>query len=270
MRPVVRPVANGAPDQAPSLTAWLLDNLIIHESSSEAQHYHRDAHHLRAEDRGYLRLRIYRSGSTVWMLGETPYRTVPGNIYVTDFSRPMRQVIQRSSILCITVSHDAIGCDPARHAPHISFALGSPAGRLLGDAVFNLAGQLPHIRQSEAPALAAGLGGLLRGLVLREPPGEDARQAAMRRRIERNLHDLDLGVESLCRAFGVSRATLYREFATEGGIARYITRRRLDWTFRELACHPPARGRANAGASCPPATSTACSAPASASPPATR
>ena len=74
----------------------------------------------------------------------------------------------------------------------------------------------------------------------------DARQAAMRRHIERNLHDLGLGVESLCRAFGVSRATLYREFATESGIARYITRRRLDWAFRELASRPPARGRVRA------------------------
>lgn len=48
---------------------------------------------------------------------------------------------------------------------------------------------------------------------------------------------------SLCAAFGASRATIYRDFAADGGVERFIVRRRLDRAFRELASCPPDRGR---------------------------
>jgi AraC-like DNA-binding protein len=65
----------------------------------------------------------------------------------------------------------------------------------------------------------------------------------MRRHLDEHLDNPELGVASLCAAFGASRATIYRGFADEGGVARYVTRRRLERAYRDLAGAPPDRGR---------------------------
>lgn len=52
-----------------------------------------------------------------------------------------------------------------------------------------------------------------------------------------------LTVERLCRDFHISRATLYRMFAAEGGVQHYIMDRRLDRCFTELCGSPATRGR---------------------------
>ncbi|MEO1731620.1 MAG: AraC family transcriptional regulator [Pseudomonadota bacterium] len=52
--------------------------------------------------------------------------------------------------------------------------------------------------------------------------------------IEENLSDPDLGVDHLVDAFATSRAVVYRAFEDESGIARYISRRRLERALSKL------------------------------------
>jgi AraC-like DNA-binding protein len=109
--------------------------------------------------------------------------------------------------------------------------------------------ELPRTRQAEAAALAAGFASLVKGLLLTAPSAGDsreldaARHLAMRRYVEEHLGDPQLGVASLCAAFGASRATIYRDFAEDGGVAHFVIRRRLERAFRDLASGPPDRGR---------------------------
>lgn len=65
----------------------------------------------------------------------------------------------------------------------------------------------------------------------------------MRRYLAEHLADPELGVETLCAAFFVSRATVYRDFADEGGVARFVTRCRLERAYQELAAGGADRGR---------------------------
>lgn len=70
-------------------------------------------------------------------------------------------------------------------------------------------------------------------------PGHPSAQASnvllsVKRYIDDNLADPNLAVESLTRQFGMSRASLYREFASVGGIAEYIRHQRLQRAQREL------------------------------------
>ncbi|HUA78154.1 MAG TPA: helix-turn-helix domain-containing protein [Acetobacteraceae bacterium] len=67
--------------------------------------------------------------------------------------------------------------------------------------------------------------------------------AAIKRFIEANLESESATVPGLCRRFGLSRASLYRLFAREGGIARYIQRRRLNRAFAMLASPAGPRAR---------------------------
>ena len=58
---------------------------------------------------------------------------------------------------------------------------------------------------------------------------------AISRRIERHIHDPDLGPEVLAHQFFITRPTLYRMFEPHGGIGRYILQRRLAGVFRDLS-----------------------------------
>ena len=72
--------------------------------------------------------------------------------------------------------------------------------------------------------------------------GQASRAQAVRAYIEDHLHDPDLGVDQLCRRFAMSRRTLYRMFADHGGVARYLTERRLARAFDALKAASPTRG----------------------------
>ncbi len=72
------------------------------------------------------------------------------------------------------------------------------------------------------------------------------RAHAVRAYIKDHLDDPELGVDQLCRTFAISRRTIYRMFAADGGIARHITERRLSRAFGELRVSSPSRGLINA------------------------
>jgi len=81
-------------------------------------------------------------------------------------------------------------------------------------------------------------GGKLSSLV----PGECPRRAALdslKRLVEQHLDSPALSAEFVCARSGWSRATVYRLFEVEGGLARYIRKRHLLRAFRELTCGQP-------------------------------
>jgi len=57
--------------------------------------------------------------------------------------------------------------------------------------------------------------------------------------VEQHLDSPALSTEFICARSGWSRATVYRLFETEGGLARYIRRRHLLRAFRELTSGQP-------------------------------
>ncbi len=72
--------------------------------------------------------------------------------------------------------------------------------------------------------------------------GYSTREEAVRAHIEDHLNDPELGMAQLCRTFAMSRRTVYRMFAGDGGVARYLTERRLARAFGELSTASPSRG----------------------------
>jgi AraC-like DNA-binding protein len=59
--------------------------------------------------------------------------------------------------------------------------------------------------------------------------------AMIKRYIETHLETEPLGAEDLCDRFGISRASLYRMFKPEGGLAGYVRDQRLNLAMRRLA-----------------------------------
>ena len=62
----------------------------------------------------------------------------------------------------------------------------------------------------------------------------DSLLVQMRRHIAQRLREGELDVDTLCRVFGISRATLYRLFEPFGGVATYIHNQRLSHVFTAL------------------------------------
>ena len=150
----------------------------------------------------------------------------------------------------VFIPHGAVGYQPGRHPAHLRIAAGTAVGRVLCAAIEALFAELPRARRAEAAALVPVFCGLVRGLLLTAAPAaagarefDAPRRLAMRRYLEERLGEPELGPARLCAAFGASRATVYRDFAEDGGVERFITRRRLERAYHELASGPPERGR---------------------------
>ena len=98
--------------------------------------------------------------------------------------------------------------------------------------------QLPHISQAVAMLGSA----CLRGRAADRPASEVQLSITIRRHIEKELGSPRLDAETLAAHFGLSRVTLYRQFAAEGGVQRFIRERRLLRAMRMLT-HPSSTGR---------------------------
>lgn len=222
--------------------------LALSEFSASVHGVRRTAAHLRRGPMESLRLRFYRGGCTQAVLRETPVTMRAGAIHVVDYSCESAALSHDVDQVSFFLPHAAIGYDPALHPPYWRIDPGSPTGRLIvaaAGAVFARAGTMPleDIRRRtdeigslvgstlpDRPSLAEGRG--VRAL----------RAEAMKAHLDRRLRDPDLGIGTVAAAFGASRATIFRDFASEGGVASYIMRRRLEKAYLDLADQRPGRG----------------------------
>ena len=143
--------------------AWLIDSLVFTETGfSRQSHSH---HLLHAKNSNYLFLQVYRSGGQRGIHADIPFKMMPGEIHIRDFSREYHSVAEDAAIISLIIPHSAVGYDPGRHPVHIKFARDSAAGGFLRGALFALGDQLPTLRQKEASIVADGFYGLVRGLL---------------------------------------------------------------------------------------------------------
>ncbi|THD58088.1 AraC family transcriptional regulator [Phenylobacterium sp.] len=110
-----------------------------------------------------------------------------------------------------------------------------PLNAMLVSHLQMLFAQAPTLNAADGAVAAKGAAALVAAFVGASEDGRDliarskpaATLPTFRQHIEKHLGDLDLGPDSLCQRFGVSRATLFRAFEPMGGVRRYILQRRL-------------------------------------------
>ena len=124
----------------------------------------------------------------------------------------------------------------------------TPLGRVLRTALLAFMARLPHASAGEAPQLASDLAEVVRATML-TPRSHitsgafaRARKLAIQSHIDQNLLDFSLTPDGLSHLFGMSRASLYRQFHEYGGVERYIRDRRLLRTLRILNSTDGRRG----------------------------
>lgn len=166
----------------------------------------------------------------------------PGDVSLLDLAQPlsMRSTDYRAMTVIIPRALFPDGGVRLGAAHGTVLRGATPFGTLVNDHLRSLAANVPRFGPAEARAAAQATAILMAGAAaegdtLERPLQRAPVFLAIRGYIDAEIASADLGVERLCRRFGVSRSGLYRLFAPMGGVAEYIRRRRLARAYRDLA-----------------------------------
>lgn len=223
-------------------------DLILTKASFPAQCFDHNPKAIKGIDHGYLLFERYLEGRGRGLVDETSTKIDRGRIHLVDMSRRYRTVVSKVATQGVIIPHDTIGYDPSADPAYVSTDRSMPEARLLELAHASFC-RAAETEADSAPHLAATFVSLVQRLLLGQP---DRRSESQRVRdrltilkayITRHLDDLELSTEHLCRVFGLSRSSLYRLFEQHGGVARYISDRRLDRCFADLLAARRKRGQ---------------------------
>lgn len=220
-------------------TVWNLGGVVAAWGRYSAQNGERSAAVIRRSGVGGYRLHLTLAGSRIgFETGEDRRLVNPGELVLSDLAQTGRQLTMGGTeTVVLYLSRPAVEALAPRAPDLHGLALRGPLADLLRAHVAGLAtalgsGAMPAdtasaLSQATIQLLAAAVSGVV-------PPEGAPRRAvedALRRRVmthvETHLLDPGLSQESLCRAFHMSRATLYRLFQPLGGVAAFVQERRL-------------------------------------------
>ena len=141
--------------------------------------------------------------------------------------------------------------------PHgLVFPRESGAARLIGAALKELYAQADDLTVSEAEAAIEGILALMTACARARLAGDEADHVKSRRKaaldyIDEHLGNPQLGPDEIAEAAHVSRASLYRLLAAEGGIRAVLLTRRLDQALRlMMADHKDERSLTDIAKAC--------------------
>lgn len=196
-------------------------------------HVQRTERRCRADSGAEIYVGLVLDGRSEVSFGERRVRLLPGDVYVTDFSRPVRAHWLKHRELGVMFPRDAGATNVGRLVP-------AGAVRLLSSHLRTLAQEMTALSRDERSAavdIAVQFARLaLGGAGPRDAAGDDTTLlAATYQLIARHCTDPEFSVELLAMSLGCSRATLYRAFEEEPtGVAAAIWNARLHHARRLL------------------------------------
>ncbi|PVM78486.1 helix-turn-helix domain-containing protein [Caulobacter radicis] len=190
-------------------------------------------------------VQYYRSHGFVLTLDGADQEVRPGDICMLDLSRPA--VLRTDGIdnLSAIVARDLLSplLADAGDVHGLVLRRDSEAGVAVREHLDEMWLRGPELTVEQGLAWSRSTAALLAGVVRANTQSRAATRAelrrsqfrAIRRRIDRDIGDPDLGPAALAGQFYVTRPTLYRMFEPYGGVGRYILGRRLTGAFRDLS-----------------------------------
>ncbi|SDC52567.1 helix-turn-helix domain-containing protein [Paraburkholderia lycopersici] len=218
-----------------SVSGYLFGDVVLGSIRTGAQRYDRSSAKIGRDGHDQYVLQFYLGGSCRARDGGAHACTQPGDMFIVDAAQPLATETTRSEFLNLAVPRRLLapllnapdqqsmrvirGADPTvalfrehlvallRHAPQMTLA--------------NAQAIMPATLQLAASALNASVS------PEHAPAVQQCAFVSICRHVEKRLTDPQLSAEQVARAFGISRATLYRLFEPEGGFATYVRERRL-------------------------------------------
>lgn len=164
-------------------------------------------------------------------------KAAPGSFHVRDHARPSAAKVEAVDVVTLAMPRDrAPGwlTEPAAHGMSIDGT--SLTSRRLSGLLMAILERAPGLSVDEGVACIEDALALAEaafaGAGMLTTKHSDAAYRKLRAAavvlIDQRLHEPALKIDDLLRALGVSRATLFRAFASSGGINLYIKQRRLE------------------------------------------
>jgi AraC-like DNA-binding protein len=167
-------------------------------------------------------------------------RREPGDVEIIDYARPLHSIATDYANLIIHLSRDSVPAALLALEPHgLVFPRDSGAARLIGTAIREFYAQADHLTMSEAEAGIEGIVALTTAFARARLADDESGHVKSRKKaaldyIDKHLGNAQLGPAEVANAANVSRASLYRLLAEEGGIRSVLLTRRLDQAMRLL------------------------------------
>lgn len=235
-----------------AMTTYNFGEILIGTVAAPGQHLERDARMIARQGIDHVLLQFYTSGRSKVAVGARDYAVQPGQMVAFDLCQPVVVVAEAVSATNIVLPRkllrDHLPTIENHHGRPLDYG-SEPVRRLFHTYLSTLAasaeGIEPHQTRKLAEAAASLCGACFQ-------PDEAAASAthqlvaiAIRQFIEAEMGSDAFGVDVIVARFGLSRATLYRLFDADGGVANYIRERRLLRAIR-LLTQPGGRPRVSA------------------------
>jgi len=238
-------VFEGGADFRAKVEGYRLDRTILYERRLHQVVHERDLGRTVRDGFNHFTLTIVISGHFDVVVDGVGRRVQRGCAVLIDTTRPMRNHAVDAHILTLSVARDRIDRAAAGHAELHGLILRPGSVTLLRDYLVSLTQNWDELAQAAIPAATAIVVALLaiafrlenpgRAIAAEMPAATDEKYDHVRRLIEAHLGDPNFGPRQLTVMSGIARATLYRMFRNEGGLAAYLLHMRLDQMRRMLA-----------------------------------
>lgn len=220
---------------AAEVRSWRLDRLILFDRRVTGVVHERPAPRVQNDGFSHFTLTLVKQGLLTGSETSGFSHAQVGQIVVQDMRRPTHTTIEKGRIITVSVARDlieaAVGSAGSLHGRVIP----SEDGGLLADYLTSLCERAPGLRTDDVTAVSRAFVELV-GLAFSSVVGgakvelarEDfARREAVQRFIEQNLEREDLSTALIVSGAGLSRSMLYRLMEPHGGVARFVTARRI-------------------------------------------
>lgn len=193
----------------------------------------------------HFHVQFYRSHGFILTLDGAKHDVRPGDICMLDLSRPVAICTPGIDNLSVIVERDLLLplLADAGDVHGLVLSRDSEAGVAVREHLEEMWLQGPELTVAQGLDWSHATAALLAGVIRANSQSRAATRVelrksqfrAIRRRIDRDISDPDLGAAALVSQFFVTRPTLYRMFEPYGGIGKYILGRRLTGVFRDLS-----------------------------------
>lgn len=239
-----------------STATMAFGNALLVESFATALEYDRTPAHVARGGLDHYQVILCLQGEMQFASGRREVTLRPGDICLIDMAQPNRTVLtgtgdERTHHMALILPRPLLA--PRLAHPDSATASSLPAGHLHARLLASQFAALwrPTEAETGAPkatieAMADIIAGAAGSAVDVAGAIERAERhlylAMIKRHIAANLDIEALTAQDLCRRFHISRASLYRLFEDDGGLARYVQEQRLNRALM-LLISPASRDR---------------------------
>lgn len=224
-----------------------IDQIIVSKGGFSSQLFVRDRKHLLRNDHSdHILMQWYVKGSCHACNGGRDFVQSPEHIVLMDLGYEcLSSTISPSSeVISIAIPRELLQefWGPVGNLAGLSLPVNSTKGSLLKSFMISLCEEMDTIKVTDASAVAEATMQMVSSLFQSEFKQTDASKEIVETQLRSlindfiiaNLRNPRLGTDMLLEKFHCSRATLYRLFQIDGGVASYINRLRLKRCYKYL------------------------------------